>query len=82
MALLRRPDIRRSWQLAKAEFASVVAERDQLRAERDEALARLTELQNAVTARWQAEAELRALYRERDLQRAMRMERDPATPLN
>jgi hypothetical protein len=87
--MLRRIDIRRSWQLAREQFAALVAERDELRFqlewaehERDQYRARLEELQRAVEQRWKAEAELSALHRERDLQLAMRQERDPTKPMN
>jgi hypothetical protein len=36
----------------------------------------------AVMARQKAEHELTALYRERDIERAKRAERDPALPLH
>jgi len=39
-------------------------------------------LRAAVRARTQAEAELRALYRERDIARARDAERDPTAPLH
>jgi len=87
--LRRRIDVVASWQFARQQFAAVIAERDQLKwelewveRERDEFRVRLHELQSAVEARWKAEEQCRALYRERDLQRAMRMERDLTDPLH
>jgi hypothetical protein len=78
-----------SWALAKQQFAAVVAERDSLRedlavvrAQRDETLALLRELQAAIQNRWAAEERCRELYRERDLMRAQAVERDPAMPLH
>ena len=86
--LRRRVDPDASWQLARQEHAAVLAERDWLRWELSqtkkslhETLAALRELQDAVLARQKAEAHLRELYRERDIQRAERAERDPAAPL-
>ena len=46
----------------KSELAEMTAQRDEFRA-------RLHELQAAVQARWQAEAELANLYRQRPAQR-------------
>lgn len=70
-------------------IAALTSERDQLRRElsetkanHDELRQRLIELLDAIRARQQAEAEVRALYRERDLARARAAERDPAQPLN
>ena len=54
----------------------------EVRRERDEILAALRELQAAVQARWQAEAELAALYREREIARARAVERDQNAMLN
>ena len=71
---LRRIDIRRSWQLAREQFAALVSERDDNR----DALA---ELRAAVTARWQAEERVRELYRAQDIARARAAERNPAVPL-
>jgi len=85
----RRLDIARSWQLAKQQFAAVLAERDGLRRELaqtrqslDECRAALRELGAAVLARQQAEAEVHALYREREIARANATERDITQPLN
>ena len=86
---LLRVDIARTWHHAREQFAAVVAERNALRQElvetkheRDELRLRLTELLDAIRARQDAEAECRRLYRERDLERARRAERDPNRPLN
>jgi len=78
---VRRVDIIRSWQFARMKYAAVVAELAAVKRERDEFRAALAELRAAVTARWEAEARLAALYRERAIQRAQRAERDPAVPL-
>ena len=85
---LRRIDIRRSWQLAREQFAALVSERDALkrelaevRRERDDYRDALAELRAAVTARWQAEERVRELYRARDIARARAAERNPAVPL-
>jgi hypothetical protein len=74
---------------AWAQFASALADRDQLkrelaetRADRDELRARLIELCAAIRARQDAEDECRRLYRERNLSRARAAERDPAQALN
>ena len=86
---LRRVDRDASWQWARETYAALTAERDQLkrelaevRRERDEILAAMRELQAAVHARWQAEAELAALYREREIARARAVERDQNAMLN
>jgi hypothetical protein len=79
-----------------AHFASVAAERDQLKRDlewtkRDLAMAQqsvrehrdtLNELLATRRAREMAEAELVRLYRERDLARARAAERDPNAALN
>jgi len=85
----RRHDVARSWQLAKQQFAAVLAERDSLRRElaetrreRDDMHAALRELRAASLARMKAEAELAAVYRERAIQRARAAERDPNAALN
>jgi uncharacterized coiled-coil DUF342 family protein len=87
--MLRKLDIAASWQRAREAFAALTSERDalarelaEIRRQRDEILATLRELQAAVQARWKAEEWVRELYRERDIQRAQRAERDPAMPLN
>jgi len=87
--MLRKLDLARSWQIARQQFAAVVAERDALRCDlaevrhqRDEFLSCLRELQAAVQARWQAEERVRELYRERDIARALAAQRDPTMPLN
>jgi chromosome segregation ATPase len=86
--MLRKIDIARSWQHARAQFAALVAEHDALKRElaetkreRDEFRAAMRELQAAILARQQAEAELAGLYRERAIARARAAERDPAQPL-
>jgi hypothetical protein len=73
-------DLARSWQLAQ--YAAVVAELAEVKRERDEFRAALAELRAAVTARWEAEARLAALYRERAIARARAVERDPNAMLN
>jgi uncharacterized coiled-coil DUF342 family protein len=87
--MLRKMDIARSWQLAREQFAALVAERDALkgelaevRRERDDFRAVARELQAAVQARWQAEQRLARLYRERELARAEAAERNPTIPLH
>jgi hypothetical protein len=84
-----RVDIAASWRLAREQFAALVAERDALRvdlavvrAQRDETLSLLRELQAIVQARWAAEERLAGLYRERTLERARKAERDPAQLLH
>ena len=69
--------------------AALTAERDSLKRElaetkreRNEFHDRLRELQAAVQARWQAEARLADLYREREIARARAVERDPNAALN
>ena len=87
--MLRKIDFRRSWQVVLEQFTTVLAERDSLRqelsevrAERDELLARLTDLTNAVRTTWEAEREVQRLHRLREIERAARKaERDPAAPL-
>ena len=61
-----------------ARHASEVAT---LRAELDEVRAQFEELRSLSLARQNAEAELRELYREREIARARAAERDPALPL-
>jgi hypothetical protein len=77
------------WASAREMFANVTAERDQLRRElfevqreRDEYRERLIELSAAVRARQDAEAEVRALYREREIRWAEAAQRDPSRRLN
>jgi hypothetical protein len=77
------------WALAKQQFASLMAERDQLKAElewvtrdRNELRERLTDLIAATRARRQAQAELAGLLREREFERAQQAERDPARLLH
>jgi len=86
----------RGWALARAQFASLVDERNHLRFELDvtrqslheccEALREtrdaLRELKAAVQARWEAEARLAELHRERAIARARAAERDPNAMLN
>jgi hypothetical protein len=77
------------WPRAATELAARAAERDSLReeldrirADRDALRVALQDLLDAVRARRNAEAELAALYRERDIARARAAERDPAQPLH
>ena len=53
-----------------------------LHRELDTCRSELDELKGAIRARQRAEQELAGLYRERELMRALRAERDPALPLN
>ena len=78
----RRLDVARSWQFARAQYAAVVAELAEVKRERDEFRAALAELRAAVTARWEAEARLVELYRERAIARARAVERDLSAMLN
>jgi hypothetical protein len=85
----RRVDVAASWQRAREQFASLMTENTNLRAElrnareqRDEALSLLDELRAAVRARHAAGAEVAGLYRERELHRARSARRDPAQPLH
>src|SRR5215472_17038774 len=78
----RRLDLARSWQLARTQYAAVVAELAEGKRERDEFRAALGELRATVTARWEAEARLAELYRERAIARARAVERDPRAMLN
>jgi hypothetical protein len=84
----RRIDVARSWALARQQFAAITEERDALKFELaltkqslDEMRAALTELRIAVLERQRAEDALAELYREREIQRAQRAERDPVVPL-
>jgi hypothetical protein len=84
----RRIDYRRSWQIAREQFAAIVAERDQLRhdldnvrRQRDDAIAALIDLRAARGRVETATVELRELYRAREIQRAQAVERDPTRPL-
>jgi hypothetical protein len=84
------------WQHAKAQFAALIAERDELRRERDMlkrdlawAERNITELRGTITemlaarqAVKRAHAELDALYRERDIARGEAAVRDPEQPLH
>lgn len=84
-----------AWHSAREQFAALVAERDHLQGEcdqlrrdlanvrrqRDDAIDTLLELRAARARVEVAQAELQALYRERDIERAKRAERDPALPL-
>ena len=79
---LRRIDFARSWQFARTQYAAVVTELAEVKRERDEFRAALAELRAAVTARWEAEARLAELYRERALARVRAVERDPNAMLN
>jgi hypothetical protein len=84
----RRISAARSWQLARAAFASLVAERDALleqvywlQEQLREITAELRELKVAVLARQNAEAVLAGLQRQRDIERAQATERAPDTLL-
>ena len=84
----RRVDAAASWQRAREQFASLMTENTNLRADlhnvreqRDQALTLLDELRAAVRARHAAEAELAGLYRKREIQRACSAQGDPARPL-
>jgi hypothetical protein len=86
---VRRVDVARSWQLARQQFAAVVAERDRLKWELewtkkslDEVRDAMRELRAAVLARQQAEFQLAELYREREIARAKATERDIDQLLN
>jgi hypothetical protein len=78
----RRVDVARSWALARQQFAAVLADLAEVKRERDEVRAALAELRAAVTARWEAEARLAELYRERAIARARAVERHPKAMLN
>ena len=78
----RRINVAASWQLARAQYAAVVAELVEVKRERDELRTCLRELQAAVQARWEAEARLAELYRERAIARARAVERHPKAMLN
>jgi hypothetical protein len=92
----RRVDVARSWQFAREQYASLTAERDELKRE-------LAQTQDELALAWQrvqdlrgmidemlatrracelADAEVRRLYRLRDIQRARLVRRDPAQPLH
>jgi hypothetical protein len=75
-------DLARNWQLARTQYAAVVTELAEVKRERDEFRAALAELRAAVTARWEAEARVAELYRERAIARARAVERDPNAMLN
>jgi hypothetical protein len=95
---MRRDDRgwQRGWALSRAQFAALIDERDCLREQldatrqslqdRNDALREVTdalcELRAAITARWQAEARLAELYREREIARASAVERDQTTLLH
>src|SRR5262249_26535227 len=79
----------RSWQLARAQYASVIAERDALKRELEwtkQSLAEvrdaMRELRAAVLVRQHAEAELASLYGQREIARARAAQRDPNVALN
>ena len=88
--LPRRRVLAAGWAHAREMFASVMAERDTLRQELRyarhdycELLATMREMQAEVRAlRSQAEARVAELHREREIQRAKAVERDPTVPLN
>src|SRR5215469_14248364 len=93
---IRRIDIAKSWRRAKAQFASVVAERDTLRQELEmfeqenemlrqqlaESQALNRELRASVWARHEAWEELSRLHRERMIDLARKAECTPDTPLH
>ena len=84
-----------AWRSAARERAALTSERDELKIENESLLRRIEwitreladitasmrELRAAVLARQNAQAELTALYRERDIQRARAAERDLSAPL-
>jgi hypothetical protein len=79
----------RGWQIARAAAAAALEERDAALRELEwtrgqlvELREALAELRAAVTARWQAEARIADLYREREIARASAVERDPSAMLN
>jgi uncharacterized coiled-coil DUF342 family protein len=92
----RRVLIAPGWVHARQQFAALVAERDELRHERDmlkrnlawveqnntELRGTITEMLAARQAVKRAHAELTELYRQRDLERARAAVRDPTTLLN
>ena len=78
----RRINVAASWQLARTQYAAVAAELAEVKRERDEFRAALAELRAAVTARWEAEARLAQLYRERAISRARAVESDRNAMLN
>jgi hypothetical protein len=55
---IRRLDLARSWQLARTQYAALVAELAEVKRERDEFRPALAELRAAIIARWEAEARL------------------------
>jgi hypothetical protein len=63
--VVRRRDVAVCWARARLQFADQAAEIARLCAERDELLATLNELRNAVHQRWKAEAEIAELHRQR-----------------
>lgn len=67
---------------AKREREAQLAEIVALRAERDELIARVSEMIAARRAVVEAEDEVRRLHRQRDIQRALAVARDPGQPLN
>ena len=69
-------------QLARTQYAAVVVELAEVKRERDEFRAALAELRAAVIARWEAEARLAELYRERAIARAEAAERGPNAMLD
>ena len=87
--MLRKVDVAASWARAKAEFAALRAERDELRRElaeivreRDAVLARERELIACYYERQKAAVAFASLDRERRIERARRAERDPALSLH
>jgi chromosome segregation ATPase len=77
------------WAKAREMIASLIAERDALRDELAETKRTLHDVRSALrdllaarAAREQAEASLRELYRERELERAEAAQHDPATRLH
>jgi len=87
--MLHRINLRHSWEPAKTEYARAMAERDFLRAQlealerqHNELLQVLREALDVVReARCETEDRLARLYRERDIQRGLKAERDPMAPL-
>jgi len=79
----------RGWALARAQYDALVDERDAYKRELqwtqgqlEELREEVAELRAAITARFQAEARLAELYREREIARARAAERDPNAMLN
>jgi hypothetical protein len=77
--LFRRPvDLRLSWQLARTQFAALVAERDALKNELAEAYETMRGVAAIIRAAKTTTAnQLEALTRQRDIERAESIQRDP-----